>query len=498
MKTTSSLIAPLRARPGGAARPVRRVLLLATLLAFGIARTPAQDTNAAVAPATPGQATTPADATQAAPAGGSQMPAGMAAALAEMAARKAGGATNAAASTGDVGTATAPVDPSAITLSTATTGTGGTNGFNLNFRNAQIESVLSYLSDAAGFIIEVDSRVSGTITVMGKNLTRDEAVELLDSQLNRTGYTAIRSGDRYLKIMDKRSAQSANNRVVVGNEPTNVPDNDEMVTQIIPIRFVEAQQLVSDLSPFVSSDARIIANQAGNSIVVTDTQSNIRHLMEIIKDIDSSAEDVTELRVFHLDHADCTETANLLSSLFPDSSNGGAQSPLVFGGGRGGRGGGGGGRGGGGGFGFNPFAAAFGGGAAGGNGQNDRIKKRQQVVAVPDPRSSSVIVTATKDLMEQIAEVIDRLDHQSPKEMSARVFHMDHADVQAILPILQQMFPSTSANRTGQTGGSQTSPFQTRLQQYEQNSSSSSSVLGGSTLGGGGLGGGGGGGRGGF
>ena len=56
----------------------------------------------------------------------------------------------------------------------------------------------------------------------------------------------------------------------------------------------QARQLVTDLSPFVSSRATIMANDAGNSIVVTDTQANIRHLAEIIKAIDGSAEDVTE------------------------------------------------------------------------------------------------------------------------------------------------------------------------------------------------------------
>src|SRR5205085_1932958 len=44
-------------------------------------------------------------------------------------------------------------------------GTNGTDGIILNFRDAQIEQVLSYLSDAAGFIIQLDTRVSGTISV---------------------------------------------------------------------------------------------------------------------------------------------------------------------------------------------------------------------------------------------------------------------------------------------------------------------------------------------
>ena len=96
---------------------------------------------------------------------------------------------------------------------------------------------------------------------------------------------------------------------------------------------MEAEQLVKDLSPMMSPHATIIANEAGNSIVITDTQANIRHLAEIIKAIDSSAEDATEVRVFHLKHHDPAEIANLLTGLF--SEQGGAtgnQTPIRFGG----------------------------------------------------------------------------------------------------------------------------------------------------------------------
>ena len=99
---------------------------------------------------------------------------------------------------------------------------------------------------------------------------------------------------------------------------------------------MEAKQLVSDLSPFVSSQATIVANEAGNSIVVTDTQSNIRHLAEIIQSVDNSAEAETEIRVFRLKYANPTDVANELSGVFPSSTSGNnTQSPIQFrGGGR--------------------------------------------------------------------------------------------------------------------------------------------------------------------
>ena len=91
---------------------------------------------------------------------------------------------------------------------------------NLNFNRAPLEMVLNYLSDAAGFIIVQDTRVSGsaTVTVNGKHMTRDEAVDLLNSVLNKNGYAAIRDG-RTLTIVDKNDAKTREIPVKSGNIP---------------------------------------------------------------------------------------------------------------------------------------------------------------------------------------------------------------------------------------------------------------------------------------
>ena len=94
-----------------------------------------------------------------------------------------------------------------------------------------------------------------------------EAVQLLNSVLNKNGYTVIRNG-RTLRVMSHDDAIHGDIPVKVSNEPDSIPKNDEIVTQIIPIRYVQARQLVTDLSVFVSPRATIMANDAGNSIVV--------------------------------------------------------------------------------------------------------------------------------------------------------------------------------------------------------------------------------------
>jgi type II secretory pathway component GspD/PulD (secretin) len=357
-------------------------------------------------------------------------------------------------------------------------GTNNSNELLLNFRNAPLEMVLNYLSDAAGFIIVQDTHVNGTVTITSTHpVTQEEAVALLNTELNRNNYAAIRDG-RTLTIVDKSEAKTRGIPVRTGNNPGDIPNTAEFATWIIPIRFVEARQLVSDLSSFVSPQATIVANEAGNSVVVTDTQSNIRHLAEIIRAVDNSAEAETEIRVFRLKYASPADVASELSSVFPSGASGNnTQSPISFRGGRGGGGPGGG---------FNPFAAMMS-AANSGNNSDDRIKKATQVTAVADSRIQAVIVTAPKELMSQIASMMTDLDVASDRDQGVYVFQMQNGDPQQAVQVLQNMFQSSSTSRSGSSSSSQNSALQQRAQNSTttMGSTTTTSGIGGSGTGGG-------------
>jgi len=368
------------------------------------------------------------------------------------------------AATPPAATATAPAPtsvpaPDAIAMPAANA--ANTNGLRLNFRGAPLDSVLDYLSDAAGFIIVLDTQVHGSVDLWSDQpVTKDEAVDLLNSVLNKNGYAAIRDG-RKLTIVDKNDAKTRNIPVKTGNDPDAIPDNDEIVTQIIPIRFVEARQLASDLSSFVSPQATIVANEAGNSIVVTDTQSNIKHLVQIIQAVDNSAEAETEIRVFRLHYANPSDVATELGNIFPSSSSGNnTQMPIRFGGGGGGPGG---------------FFARLAAANAGNNDQNDRMKKATQVTAVADDRIQAVIVSAPKDLMDQIAGMMHDLDIASPRDQSVYVYHLDHGDPNQVVQVLQNTFGNSN---TRSTTGTQQGALETRANAGATSAGNTTSSLG--------------------
>src|SRR5712671_6382268 len=185
-------------------------------------------------------------------------------------------------------TTNSPVDAVA-----AGTNDNGSELLRMNFRGASLEMVLNYLSEAAGFIINLrpGTSIRGKVDVWSKEpLTRAEALNLLDSVLNQNGLAAIHNG-KTLTIVNRDEAKTQDVPVVSESNPEQIPRTDKIVTQIIPVRFVEATTWLKDLTPLVSLQTTMTANEAGNAIVITDTQANIRKVAEIIRAIDLGAED---------------------------------------------------------------------------------------------------------------------------------------------------------------------------------------------------------------
>jgi general secretion pathway protein D len=374
-----------------------------------------------------------------------------------------------------------------------------TNALRLNFREAPLEMVLDYLSEAAGFVIVYDAQPSGKITVCSHQLlSKEEALELLDSALIKNGYAAIRKGNT-LTIVNRDEAKTRGLPVKLGGDPEGIPDNDEIVTQIIPVRFVEVGPLLKDLQGLLPLRATITANESANTIVITDTQANIRRAAEIIKAINSGAQGFIVVKVIQLRHSDPVEMAELLTQLFPDETQSQASgAPVAFGGPGGGfppggPGGGFAGFGGPGGFQGGPgggFSGSGMGSASGGSsGLNQAMKKRTKVVAVPDQRTASVVVTASNDLIGQIESIVSELDANAARKETVSVFQLKNASPQEMANVLQALFQKNTTATTRSTS-TQNDPLETRRNNQTQRmqSSGSTGTMGSRGTGGGGMG----------
>ena len=330
----------------------------------------------------------------------------------------------------------------------------GTNGLRLNFHNAPLSLVLDYLSDAAGFVINKEVDVRGTVDVQGKALTKDEAVEVLNSALKKNGYAVVRNG-RILTIVAQDTAKTKDLPVVSGNDPDQVERGDEVVTQIIPVKYASVTQLVPNLELLLPTTATLSANESANSLLLVATKTDIKRMLKIITALDTSIASVSSIRVIPLKYADAKDTATLISSLF--TSQGGNQG----GGNAGGRGGlfnmlaGGGPFGGGGPGGFGGRGGGIGGagGGRGGGGGGAAGAAAAKVVAVGDDRSNSLVISAPADLLATIESMVREIDQEVTDVTELRVFPLVNADASEIADQLATLFPDPTTSSTGGQNG---------------------------------------------
>ncbi len=368
-----------------------------------------------------------------------------------------------------------------------------TNSLRLNFRGVPLETVLNYLSEAAGYAIVVEAQPHGNLDVWSDQpLSKEEALNLLNSVLLKNGYAALRRG-RILTIVRRDEAKTRSLPVILGGKPDAIPQNDELVTQVIPVRFTQAAQLLPVLQPLVTSQSTMTANESANTIVITDTQANIRRLAQVIEAVDGGAEDFTVVKVFHLRNANSSEMADVLSGLFPDDSrsqSGSSSMPMGLPGFPGGPGGFPGGPGGGGPFGLPGSGSSTTTSSSGSQAQ--RLKARAKVIAVADQRTQSLVVTASRDLMPQIEAVVDQLDMNPAGKQGLAVYRLKNASATDIAKVLQDAFQKNGSTST-RNNSTQTDALETRASNQNQQYNSTTSGMGRSSggLGQGGVGGGG-------
>jgi general secretion pathway protein D len=304
----------------------------------------------------------------------------------------------------------------------------------LTFRNAPLNLVLDYLSDAAGFIINKETEVKGTVDIYSKHpVTKAEAVDLLNSALNKNGYALVQDG-RILNIISIENAKTADTGVAVVSSPDDIQKSDEVVTRIIPVRHANATQLMQNLQVLLPTTATLSVNESANSLIMVATKTQIHRMLEIVHALDTSMASIATIKVFPLNYADAKQLATIIQQIYaPDASSqnqGGPRGRM-----------------------FAMFARRFGGQGGQQANNNQANAAGSRVVAAADDYSNSLIVSAPADLMTTISDMVDQIDKPMTDVTEIRVFHLKNADPTELADQLSQLFPDQSQSNNRNTRG---------------------------------------------
>ncbi|RMH44366.1 MAG: type II secretion system protein GspD [Gammaproteobacteria bacterium] len=184
----------------------------------------------------------------------------------------------------------------------------------LNMKEAELSTLIQTVSKLTGYGFVLDPRVNKNlrVTIISPHLmNEDEIFEVFLSVLKVNGMTAVKTGPVY-KIMMEQQARQDSNRVVTGTQNDN--DTDELITRVVKLKNVSAQEMQIFLRPLIRQQGgHISAYRPTNVLVITDYAANVERIMKIIDQVDRESNQ--EFEVIPLEHASASEVVRILESL---------------------------------------------------------------------------------------------------------------------------------------------------------------------------------------
>lgn len=303
----------------------------------------------------------------------------------------------------------------------------------LDFKDVELAVVIETIARITGRNFIYDDRVRGRVTIVSPSeVSVDEAYAVFESVLKIKGFTAVPGPGGVLKIVPIRDAKESSIDTIRGDRQS--PNRDNFVTRLVPLLYIDAEAITNTIKPLVSKDASMVAYVPTNTIIITDTEANIRRLMSILDAIDVETYK-EELAVIKVKYADAATLADQISEIY------GAEVAQVGAGnnaalrGRSAR--------------SRRAAAAqptqtTTPGAAGG------------VRIIPDSRTNSLLVLAARGALQDIRDLVRQLDVPLIGTGRIHVYYLKHADAEEMATTLNGML---SGQQTGQTGAGRTGPI---------------------------------------
>ncbi len=180
----------------------------------------------------------------------------------------------------------------------------------LNLRDVDIRVLIDTVAEATGRNFLVDPRVKAKVTlVSAKPMKKDELYGVFLSVLELHGFSAVPAG-KVIKIVPDANAKQEAVPTLDGYTPEA---GDQLVTQVIDVKYVSAAQLVPVLRPLIPQQGHLAAYPSSNVLIISDRASNVRRITEIVRRIDRA--ETGDVEVIRLEHASAVELVRVLSAL---------------------------------------------------------------------------------------------------------------------------------------------------------------------------------------
>ncbi|MBW1806067.1 MAG: type II secretion system secretin GspD, partial [Deltaproteobacteria bacterium] len=213
------------------------------------------------------------------------------------------------------------------------------------------------------------------------------AYKVFESVLEVHGFTTVPAGS-IIKIVPSIQARSKDIETRLRREV--ITPEDKVVTQLVPLKYADPDQLKKVLGPFISKNSVMVSYAPTGMLIVTDVLSNIKRLLSIVDviDIEGIGE---EISVVPLEHATASDMGKSLSTVFQRTVSKGKKT----------------------------------------------VPGGSIIKIVPDERTNSLIILASEDDTFRVKQLVKLLDQETPRgEGDIHVFYLQNANAEDLHKVL--------------------------------------------------------------
>ncbi len=284
---------------------------------------------------------------------------------------------------------------------------------NLNFKDAEVDSVIGAFGHLLNKSFVIDPRVRGKISLeTPRPVNRAQAFALLKTVLRQQGFAIVDLGDLY-KVVPEADAKLQSGPVEIG--AASARDGDEVITQVFQLNHESANNMIPVLRPLVSPNNTITAFPGNNTLIITDYAANLKRLSKVIATLDSPRP-AAEVQVVVIKNSIASDIAVAVSKLMDENNRGG------------------------------------------GGGPGASSDPSQRVVVMADPRTNSVLIrSANASKLALARSLVEQLDRPANADQAnMRVVYLKNAEATKLVEVLQAVL---SGESNGSSNGSSDSSF---------------------------------------
>ena len=276
----------------------------------------------------------------------------------------------------------------------------------IDFNNVDIGVFIKFISDLTKRNFIVDEKVRGKVTIISPGkITVGEAYKVFESVLEVNGFATVPSGE-VTKIVPSPDARAKSIKTRLKEETGAV--DDSIVTQIIPLRYADPNEIKNLFTPLVSRNSIIQAYTPTNTLIVTDAQSNIQRLMNILKTIDITGVG-QQIAVIPVQNASAPKLVTLLQNVFK-------------------------------------------------SGGKSRAPGTKEITFVADERTNVIVMLASEGEVDNVRELVKTLDKETPRgQGNINVYYLEHASAEDLAKVLMDI-PQKAASTDSKEGGKPSAP----------------------------------------